>query len=74
AILFSADLTRADLRDTDLDQAENVSGARFDEALLPPGYRPRNNPRRSRYARGFFGEKKKKGWLSRIFGDEESLC
>jgi hypothetical protein len=55
-------LTAADLRDTDLEQAENVSGAIFEQALLPVGYEPVNNPRRARFAKGFFGEKKKRWW------------
>ena len=58
AILFKANLSRADLRQTDLAAAENVSGVNFEQAQLPPGYRPINNPRRSRFARGFFGKKK----------------
>jgi uncharacterized protein YjbI with pentapeptide repeats len=58
AILFSANLSQADLRGTDLAQAENVGSAKFEGALLPPGYQPVNNPRRARFARGMFDRKK----------------
>jgi uncharacterized protein YjbI with pentapeptide repeats len=58
AILFSANLAYADLRGTNLVRAENVTGTKFEGALLPPDYQPANNPRRSRFARGFFGKKK----------------
>jgi uncharacterized protein YjbI with pentapeptide repeats len=53
-----AQLSRAILFGTNLDQVENMSQAKFHRAQLPAGFQPSNNPRRSRFARGFFGGKK----------------